>query len=217
MSDAINGRRPWPDDRIVDCEELLTPLRAAWDRLQAGGPALYDGYEPPSPTSQPIGESLTEKWLDYHRERGRDPLDMLLHAAFRLGMEQGSRVSRHDDRGAAELVLRYLEALSDRSVAVQLVLSHLRRSLAPTEGTTPAASSAASLARVHDGMRAASASIAAHSAQTLAEALRDCAETLRDRVAMADNGDSTLAKCAVACEHASEIVGASLIFPREGA
>lgn len=95
MSDPTE-RRPWPDGRIVDYEELITPLRAAWDRLQGGGPALYDGYEPPSPTSPPIADSLTEKWLDYHQERGRDALDMLLHAAFRLGVEQGVRVWRHD-------------------------------------------------------------------------------------------------------------------------
>lgn len=156
MTDSA-GRRPWTDDRIVDYEELMTPLRAAWDRLRAGGPALYDGYEPPSPTSPPIADSLTEKWLDYHRERGRDALDMLLHAAFRLGMEQGVRVWRHDKSASAI---------------------------------------------VTDG------------AQALAATLQDCAETLRDRAAMADNGDGVLAGCALACEQAAEIVAASLIFPR---
>lgn len=48
----------------------------------------------------------------------------------------------------------------------------------------------------------------------LAASLRECAETLRDRVAMADSGDSVLAGCALACEQAAEVMGAGLIFPK---
>ncbi len=58
-----------------------------------------------------------------------------------------------------------------------------------------------------DRRKAASESTAADCSRVLAASLRECAETLRDRVAMADSGDSVLAGCALACEQAAEIVG----------
>ncbi len=79
---------------------------------------------------------------------------------------------------------------------------------------SPSASRLASDAQIYEHIEAVSVGIAADYARALSGSLRECAETLRDRVAMADNGDSVLAKCALDCERASEITGAALIFPK---
>lgn len=123
------------------------------------------------------------------------------------------------DSDSAERTCFYELAVVDRQGA-----DNLRRRLGPftpesllavpPRAEPSPAASRLTISEALDLHEAASESIAADCSRVLAASLRECAETLRDRVAMADNGDSVLAKCALDCERASEIMGAALIFPK---
>jgi hypothetical protein len=41
-------------------------------------------------SAPPPSEAFSDDWLDYHRERGRDPLDVFIMVAIQLGIHQGT-------------------------------------------------------------------------------------------------------------------------------
>jgi len=94
--------KQWPEDKTATLyyEDLVTPVRKAFlkayklvSRRKKNVP--YEGYNFGGFSlagSPPPDEHLQEEMIKYHRERGRDILDIILMIAFNLGIEQGRRL-----------------------------------------------------------------------------------------------------------------------------
>lgn len=110
--------KSWPaDGSQVPVEDLLAPLRKATKELYELkrteiDDANYDGY--PLTLSSilsccpNIDALLSRKWLAYNFERGHEPIDCILLAAFLLGMEQQSRSEEARDRRDMSETLDFL-------------------------------------------------------------------------------------------------------------
>ena len=89
--------------KLVDQAYTLTPLdihSLEWEGPDLTSPKLLAG-------APGVRDSLTPESLEYHAERDRDVMTVLLWAAFRLGIEQGFRIIAEDKflaREIAELV-----------------------------------------------------------------------------------------------------------------
>jgi hypothetical protein len=96
--------KQWPEDKTewVPAEDLLEPLRRslfeAYTIKRTKEKSIsYDGYNiaiQELAVSQSPEQNLTESAIDYHEERGRDILDIVLLIAYQLGIEQGRRLTR---------------------------------------------------------------------------------------------------------------------------
>lgn len=108
----------WPEDETatVYYPELITPLRRV---LLKGYRMLrrkrvtsipYEGYAVPvqvrAADGLPAAERFLKPNLDYHAERGRTLLDLVLQMTYFYGMEQGCRI----ERDKARLALRVAHA-----------------------------------------------------------------------------------------------------------
>jgi hypothetical protein len=94
--------KEWPKDKTetVYYEELITPVKKVllkaykltsrklknipYDGFNFGSHSLV-GLPPPN-------EQLEKDMIEYHKERGRNILDIILMIAFNLGLEQGRRL-----------------------------------------------------------------------------------------------------------------------------
>jgi len=97
--------KPWDGEAL--CNSLRRSIEAAYSlkRKNKGKSIPYNGPELTSPrilaSSSGVQESLTDdgtEWcgLQYHEDRGRDALDVILILAIQLGMEQGWRMLSED-------------------------------------------------------------------------------------------------------------------------
>lgn len=103
----------WPEDKFtyVYYEELMAPLRkslnAAYDIKRTPLKNIpYDGFNAGPDWlcgNPPPDQQLQADMIKYHKERDRDVMDILLNIAFALGMEQGRRMERQDNK--SELLL----------------------------------------------------------------------------------------------------------------
>ena len=83
-----------PGGGLVDLDEILAPLRAAWDRMRQGQPAAYCGFEPTvgaAVRGGTLAEALSPERRARAAARGEDVVDGFLAAAYFLGLEQGTR------------------------------------------------------------------------------------------------------------------------------
>lgn len=98
------SKKNWPKDetKTVDIEDLIKQVRTVLERThditpkKLTGRVPWTGFKDTGPVGRAcapthVSEILSPKSLEYHAERGRDLLEMILLVAVRLGLEQGRR------------------------------------------------------------------------------------------------------------------------------
>ena len=116
--------KEWPKEKTetLDYEALIKPVRAALmqaykftrSKLKS---IPYDGYNFGGQTLCCIGTpeyELNKESIKYHKERGRDVLDIILMIAFNLGLENGRRIEAKNTKHFEHLYESY-KALLDAS------------------------------------------------------------------------------------------------------
>lgn len=109
--------KDWPEEGMVDIEDLLSPLQdlirrnVDW-KMKEDNSVIgeYDGYKTGSAaaTFDPVW-NLSKEGLEYNEERGRDFFDVVMTVAFQLGFEQGKRSEAPD----SEIFKRMNEMLQE--------------------------------------------------------------------------------------------------------
>jgi hypothetical protein len=101
--------KKWPEDKNepASIDDLLDPIKETLKKTYSmrkkplKGPVPWDGVDDVGPTARAvahtkIAEILSPKDLQYHQERGRSLLDVLLLITLQLGIEQGRRIERQE-------------------------------------------------------------------------------------------------------------------------
>lgn len=111
--------KEWPEDKttILRYEDLITPVRKAFltayrlvSRKKKSIP--YEGYNfggQSLVTISPPDEQLQEEMISYHKERGRDILDIMLMIVFNLGMEQGRRIEAQNTKSTTNIYMNHIK------------------------------------------------------------------------------------------------------------
>jgi hypothetical protein len=118
--------KSWPKDpsEAASCAELLQPLQQATRFLyklepqNKGKQVPYEGFnlgERELVTCFPADQMLTPAYFrEEHKQNDAEPIDVVLHLAFLLGMEQGRRTLRKRDRGTVFPFVRRMRRLVGR-------------------------------------------------------------------------------------------------------
>lgn len=97
--------KEWPEDQheTVDFDELCEPLRKLLKdnynrkpgklKLPESFNKFYNIGRHNLATTPPVDDTLTPDGLQYHRERGRDLLSVVIGIAIQYGIEQGRRIT----------------------------------------------------------------------------------------------------------------------------
>lgn len=115
--------KEWPEDetKYISMEDAIEPLckaaRAGYSLRRNKKKSIpYDGYNV-GVQALLVGRdptyTLSEEGLHYHKENGRDLLNVLLSIAFQLGFENGQRFERKD-KPVMDLLVRCVEDLSQK-------------------------------------------------------------------------------------------------------
>lgn len=125
--------KEWPTNKTASYEDVMTPVRKALDVILERGKdstetVPYDGYGFFSPQILACLPNADEMFhhdgLEYHKERGRDALDALLHVTYLLGMESGRLQERFDEGKAARLNLIAMELENAQTLLRELLLEN---------------------------------------------------------------------------------------------
>jgi hypothetical protein len=119
--------KPWPNDnQIARFDDIVEPVRTAinqayrltrkrkpivWTGLDIGQREKAGG---PSPD-----EDLSVEGLAYHAERDRDPMDVIIAQAVRLGIEQGRRLQIEHNKRTIGYLADDLARLATRAKALE--------------------------------------------------------------------------------------------------
>lgn len=118
--------KQWPENNEpAHLEDITSPLadiiREAYEPSKyAADEFNYDGLNLPENrsdllcVSHNISDRFKAENIDYHKERGRDLIDIVLCAAVNLGMEQGRRHDDFSNRGLRRVTLDMLQRLLDQ-------------------------------------------------------------------------------------------------------
>jgi hypothetical protein len=97
--------KPWPLEGSVNFCDLVEPLaRILRENVTLSltyTPSTYEGYdigEREKACSPTPDQDLSPEWLEYHKDHGRDLIDVILANAVRLGIEQGRRLEREHEK-----------------------------------------------------------------------------------------------------------------------
>lgn len=120
--------KEWPEDetKTINMEDAIEPLCKAvragyslrrnklktipYDGYNVGVQALLCGRSP--------DETLSKESLDYHKNHGRDLLNVLLSIAFQIGFENGQRFERKD-KPVLDLLIKINERLTSQLKELQ--------------------------------------------------------------------------------------------------
>lgn len=100
MTTRTKRMKPWPpDNEQLYYGDLVEPVRKIIKQAFKVAPKKfkhlkYDGYnigEREQVCSSPPDEQFGAELIRYHKEHGRDVLDIALMVCFQLGVEQGRR------------------------------------------------------------------------------------------------------------------------------
>lgn len=104
-------KKDWPKKKaeVVSIEDITTPIRDFLLKTHSITPKElkklpgWTGFADTGPTGAAcsptrVSEMLSPSSLAYHAERGRDLLDMVILIAVRMGLEQGRRYERYENR-----------------------------------------------------------------------------------------------------------------------
>lgn len=119
----------WPNDiDPLPIENLTGPLRKAFEQLYTfertdKTSAKWVGPDITLPQilccAHGIKKALTKEQLEYHEERGRDALEVLLLCALHLGMEQGLRMRAAENKTSLILLESHQEWLKKLIIAIK--------------------------------------------------------------------------------------------------
>lgn len=93
----------WPShNNPLNFEEIFNPAYELLSTYVKKKKLKYDGYETPPHLADvdgtPAKERFETDYLEYHKERGRDTLWVILHFVFHLGVAQGVRIAQEKPR-----------------------------------------------------------------------------------------------------------------------
>lgn len=101
-ADIMRGKCTWNFVDVVEALKKSFQFAYTIRRRNKNEAIPYDGPELTAcsilATTFNTRENLGTEGLNYHRENGRNALDVILGCAFRLGMEQGFRVVADENR-----------------------------------------------------------------------------------------------------------------------
>jgi len=119
----------WPNDTDpLPIEDLTVPLRKAFEQLYTfertnKSSTRWTGPDITLPRilccAHGIKNALTKEQLEYHEERGRDALEVLLLCAIHLGMEQGLRMRAAENKTSLMLLESHQEWLKKLIIAIK--------------------------------------------------------------------------------------------------